>query len=189
MSTIIIILGFNSFQRIATTLTLLLVSVAQKISTSRLLPITDYRLWLVDFVNVSSLWIALALFENAFVAAMLYMREKRDDEKKKQQEQEEKEEEVIQFETAKEELPMSVTTTNNNGGGGRAQEPRADGELTEWFFTFSLRKFDVACFFLLLLSYLIFVVYMMAKRNNWGSDVTNNFLLSNITSAPFLDDL
>lgn len=190
MSTIIIILGFNSFQRIATTLTLLLVSVAQKISTSNLLPITDFRLWLVDFVNVSSLWIALALFENAFVAAMLYMREKRDDEKKKQQEQEEKEEEVIEFETTNEELPMSVTTTTyNNGGGGRVQEPTADGELTEWFFTFSLRKFDVACFVLLLLSYLIFIVYMLAKRNNWGSDVTNNFLLSNITSALFLDDL
>ena len=81
LSILTMILGLNSFQRIALNLTLLLVAVAQKISISKLMPVSDKRIWIVDFVGNSFIWIAVTLFETVMVTTIASIREERKKEK------------------------------------------------------------------------------------------------------------
>jgi len=147
-----ITLGFTSQQRIALNLTLLLVAVAQKIAMSSLLPVTDHKLWLVDFVTYSFFWNAATLFENIFVGTVASVRKAHDELKEPELDQEMMPEESKSF-------------------------------FPAWFYTFSLRRFDMVCFALSFISYVVFITIMLAYRGFWGSDVSSEFLWSNNTST------
>jgi len=163
------ILGLNTFQRITLNLTLLLVGVAQKIATSSLLPVTDQRLWLVDFVGLSFIWIAITLLENVFVASMTSIRDQR---KKK---------------LDLEKLDVSENEPSDSEGGvlpkvSISSNPSSSSCLEDsWFYSFSLKKFDTIYFFLSFSSYIVFLIIMMTSTNVWENGVGNTFLWSNST--------
>jgi hypothetical protein len=160
-------LGFNSFQRIALNLTLLLVAVAQKISISKLLPVTDKSLWIVDYIAHSFIWIAVTLFQSVVVTVMAALREIR---KMKQE---------------KGEILEGILDAEINGDPpGHKSRSTETKEGVHWFFTFSLKTFDLVCFACSLFCYLIYVIVMFASRNTWGnSEVENTFLWANTTTT------
>jgi len=60
-------------ERLTYGLTVMLVIIAQDISTSSLLPITDKRLWINTFVNGSFYWVLIANLESIFVAWLYFL--------------------------------------------------------------------------------------------------------------------
>lgn len=168
LSICVMILGLGSFQRIALNLTLLLVAVAQKISISNLMPVTDHRLWIVDFVAYSFIWIAITLFQNVLYAVIDAFRE---DHKK-----------LTEATTVSEDASLherscdssKVDSASMPSGGKHTSLPN-------WFYTFSLRRFDFISFAVCLTSYIIFLITMMSSKNSW-SNVRNSFLWSNSTA-------
>ena len=69
------VIGVGAFQTIGLNFTLLLVSVAQKIAVASLLPVTNEKLWLVDFVFGSFYFIVATLVESFFKFILLKIRE------------------------------------------------------------------------------------------------------------------
>lgn len=166
LSIMTMVLGLNSFQRIALNLTLLLVAVAQKISISRLLPVTDNSLWIVDYVAFSFVWIAVTLFETVLVAFFATVRENRTKEKEGSSE------------SSEGATGIHDEEDNNNGDGVMEEKEE------HWIYTFSLRTLDLICCFVSLLTYFIFLIIMFASRDTWGNNqVANSFLWSNTTTS------
>ena len=168
LSTCTMILGLTSFQRIALNLTLLLVAVAQKISISSLMPVTDQKLWLVDFVAYSFYWIASTILENIVVAAILAARKDYFEKLAETPGQNEEPGKATRgLELSEEELHQNTN----------------DQDDPAWFYTFSLRSFDMACFSLSLTSYIIFIVVMVKSTDTWGRTLYNEFLWSNSSTT------
>ena len=67
-------------ERLGFGLSILLVSVAQDIITNEYIPISQERLWLVLFIQCSTYWIFLAIFETIFCAWVYYKAGRSDDE-------------------------------------------------------------------------------------------------------------
>lgn len=187
LSILTMILGLNSFQRIALNLTLLLVAVAQKISISRLMPVSDKSIWIVEYVGSSFIWIAVTLFETVLITTIASFR----DERKKQKEEAENENENGRRHTwsnvllGKDSAPSGPAT--NQKESWIEEDPTASENTEEeehWIHTFYLRNVDLVCCILSLLSYFIYVIVMFASRDTWGNNqVSNSFLWTNSTAA------
>ncbi|CAB9515863.1 Neuronal acetylcholine receptor subunit alpha-6 [Seminavis robusta] len=148
-SILTMVVGVGAFQTLALNFTLLLVSVTQKVAVSRLLPITNEALWIVDFVFGSFYFIVITLIETFFKFIILEIR------KTRQAAREQLSEENPQAE----ESPKSI--------------------LPEFFFTFSMRRMDVICCWASFLAYTIYVIVFFAARDSWGNDVTVVHVLNN----------
>ncbi len=68
-------------ERLGFGLSILLVSVAQDIITNEYIPISQERLWLVVFIQCSTYWIFLAIFETILIAWVYYKAGRGDHEK------------------------------------------------------------------------------------------------------------
>ncbi len=186
------VFGFIAFHRIALNLTLLLVAVAQKIAVSRLMPISDKRIWIVEFVGTSFIWIAVTLLETVFIVGIATLRTNR-------QEAQEKAEKEGSGKTVKR-YTWSNTILGRSNNSSRRESPKETEQWIEeedpttleekveeeehWFWTFSLRKVDFVCCVLSMLSYIIYVIVMFASRDSYGSrEVSNTFLWSNSTTV------
>jgi hypothetical protein len=143
-SILTMVLGVGAFQTMALNFTLLLTSVTQKITTSRLLPVTNEKLWLVDYVSGSFYFIVFTIVESLFKFIILYMREERQKEEAGREE-------------ADDERPQEDT-----------QESKRL-PLPPIFYTFSLRKMDVICCWVLISFYTLFIVVSFAAQNRWGT--------------------
>lgn len=142
-SLLTMLVGVGAFQTIALNFTLLLTSVTQKIAASRLMPVTNEKLWLTDFVFGSFYFIMFTLAVTFTKFIILQMREER---KKPEKE-------------GDTEGPSGDETTGQMGA------------LSKWFFTFSLRKMDVICSCGGLVAYTIYIIVFAASKNNYGGDI------------------
>ena len=147
------VIGVGAFQTVGLNFTLLLVSVAQKIAVTNLLPVTNEKLWIVDFVFGSFYFIVATLAETFFKFIILEMRKQKQDRSSSPDE-----EGAVQGDTPKSLLP-------------------------EFFYTFSTRKLDVICSWISFLSYTIYIIVFFATRDNWGNDIEFVVLSNNTAHA------
>ena len=166
-SILTMVIGVGAFQTLALNFTLMLTSVTQKISTARLLPVTNESLWLVDYVSGSFYFILFTLAESFFKFIILKMREDRNEEAEEARTEDEAN---IDPEAETNERPKPESSSSRGFS------------LPPWFFTFSLRKMDVICCSLSFLAYTIYIIVFFAAQDRWGSDV-RLFMVSNQTNS------
>ena len=75
----VFLLDLRVGERLSYGLTVLLVIIAQDISTSTLLPITDKRLWVNTFVVASFYWVLITNLESVFVAWLYFVGDEHDE--------------------------------------------------------------------------------------------------------------
>ena len=158
---------------------LALVIVAQQIVTGGLLPVSDQRLWLGEFVSWSFFWVLTSVIQSALVGFLHYVR--------------------IDLQAKKESKHLDLMNSNASGSmmlrasaaaaeydadaaeaAEAVEAPEEQNSLTQqhdkaqnippaslssqqndsWFYTFSLRKFDAFCFVSAVVTYTTFIVVM-----------------------------
>ena len=139
-------IGVGAFQTCALNFTLLLVTVAQRIAVSHMLPVCNERLWLVDFVSGSFYFIVFVLVETFFKFIVLAHREHRQTQ-----------------------ASAAAMAQDTEDGGGEEGPKQADDS---WLETFSFRKLDVYCSTLAFSAYVLFLILMFSTNSKWGSQLS-----------------
>jgi len=155
-------------ERLGFGMALALVVVAQQIVTVNLTPVSNQKLWMERFVAYSFYWVLFGVVESVLIGFLFYFREDR----KNKRESTEAEETRHIGEVAEER--KALTDPQEDDALEKLQEtPSSPSSLKDGFLqTFDLRKLDMLCLFIAIVSYATFLVGMFVSQKSgaWLTD-------------------
>eukprot|EP00536_Pseudo-nitzschia_multiseries_P017794 jgi/Psemu1/264518/estExt_Genewise1Plus.C_18160005 len=145
-------------ERLGYGMALALVIIATQILTFDLVPVSSSKLWIDKFVAWSFYWVFFVLIQSVFVAFSHVLQQDRRAKRAAPEETEAAAEEADHTEE-KEATAVPATDLETN----TETATKYPGKES-FFWTYSLRKFDLICLTFCILSYTLFVVFMFVSN-------------------------
>jgi hypothetical protein len=159
----VFLLDLRMGERLSYGMALTLVIVASSIVTGDLLPVSNEKLWISQFVGLSFYWVVFGLIESVALAYVYFIRE---DENGKTSAKQQQEEGIPQGDTN---TPLSeLESTTKQAAQETVQQPVS---RRNFIHSYPLRRVDHFCFLLATTTYTIFIIAMFASVPRWGSGI------------------